>query len=324
MGALTVAVVGGGLAGLTAATELATRGYTVTVFDKGRGPGGRMARRRANTYHFDHGAQYFTVRDPRFRARVAAWEAEGIVAPWPLRLGVVENGVVSAKDNSEPRYVGTPGMNALSKHLADALGVRFGVRIETLARHADGWHLTTTTGDALGPYDIAIVNTPPAQAVPLLAVAPILVEQAASVVMDPCWATMLAFETPLPVAYDGLFINGGPLGWAERNSSKPGRPNGETWVLHGSPDWSRTHLEWEQADIAPLLTAAFFEALSMEAVAPIFQQAHRWRFSIAQNPLGVGALWDADRRIGVCGDWCAKSRVEGAFVSGMALANMIG
>ena len=42
------------------------QGWAVTVFDKGRGPGGRLATRRADDLRFDHGAQYFTARDPRF------------------------------------------------------------------------------------------------------------------------------------------------------------------------------------------------------------------------------------------------------------------
>ena len=43
----TVGVIGAGMAGLACARELAAKGFEVTVFDKGRGLGGRTATRRA-------------------------------------------------------------------------------------------------------------------------------------------------------------------------------------------------------------------------------------------------------------------------------------
>ena len=72
-----ILIIGGGMAGLSAATALAAVGQRIIVLDKGRGPGGRMAARRAEIggeqVGFDHGAQYFTARDPRFQAEVARW-----------------------------------------------------------------------------------------------------------------------------------------------------------------------------------------------------------------------------------------------------------
>lgn len=63
-------------AGMACASALVASGHAVTLFDKGRAPGGRMSSRRAATpageAAFDHGAQYFTVRDPGFAACVEA------------------------------------------------------------------------------------------------------------------------------------------------------------------------------------------------------------------------------------------------------------
>ncbi len=52
----TVAVVGGGISGLNCAARLMSLGYSVEVFDKGRGPGGRASRRRDGGWRFQHGA----------------------------------------------------------------------------------------------------------------------------------------------------------------------------------------------------------------------------------------------------------------------------
>ena len=75
-------IVGAGMAALTAGEALQTRGWKVVLLDKGRRAGGRMATRRIGSSRFDHGAQFFTARDERFRKAVACWEADGWAAPW--------------------------------------------------------------------------------------------------------------------------------------------------------------------------------------------------------------------------------------------------
>jgi renalase len=56
-----IAIIGAGIAGLACAQRLQDGGCSVTLFDKGRGAGGRMATRRVTTpfgeIAFDHGAQ---------------------------------------------------------------------------------------------------------------------------------------------------------------------------------------------------------------------------------------------------------------------------
>jgi ribulose 1,5-bisphosphate synthetase/thiazole synthase len=44
--AMKVAVIGSGISGAVCASTLARNGVSVTIFDSGRGPGGRMSQRR--------------------------------------------------------------------------------------------------------------------------------------------------------------------------------------------------------------------------------------------------------------------------------------
>ena len=105
---LPVAVIGAGLAGLSCATALRAAGLDVQVFDKSRGPAGRMSTRRGEGWSCDHGAQYFTARDPRFQAEVAAWEAAGVAAPWAPRLAVLGGTGGHRPDAGLRRWVGVP------------------------------------------------------------------------------------------------------------------------------------------------------------------------------------------------------------------------
>ncbi len=54
-----------------------------------------------------------------------------------------------------------------------------------------------------------------------------------------------------------------------------------------------------------------------------YATVHRWRHAAADPPLAVGAIHDRESRITLCGDWCKGSRIEDAFLSGLAAADMI-
>ena len=307
---MKIAIIGAGMAGLTCATRLSAAGHEVSVFDKGRGPGGRMASRRVEhggeTFRFDHGAQYFTAREMAFQTQVRAWEADGIVARWP-----------AAKDDA---WVGTPAMNAPIRAMADALGVRFDTRITGLVAERGGWRLVGE-GAPDDRFDAAVVAVPAEQVAPLLAPhMPDFAEDARDVTSEPCWTAMVAFDGKVD-APDTLREEGA-IGWAARNSAKPGRDaEQECWVIQANPRWSRAQLEREAENIGEELLAHFARAVG-DLPPVLFSTAHRWRYAMCEKN-DAGSRWDDAQRIGVCGDWLSGPRVENAFLSGADLATKI-
>jgi renalase len=330
---LAVAVVGAGLAGLMAARTLADHGHHVTVFDKSRRPGGRTAIRRADPFAFDHGAQYFTVRDPRVRRYVDAWIDAGIVAEWTGRIVALEDGKATAHNSttrdSTTRYVGVPGMNAVARHLADGLHLVAHTQITSLARvgssaeGSPGWRLTADSGADWTGFDELVVALPSAQAGDLLATAGIEDAQIRECALAPCWAVLLGFDQSLDVPFDGAFVGSGPLSWIARNNSKPGRPPAESWVLHAGPDWSTEYLEAERETVIADLLAAFESATGLANLNPPHRDAHRWRYALPPKPLTTGCLADPTAHWTICGDWCQGARIEGALLSGQAAAGRI-
>lgn len=305
-------IIGAGMAGLACATRLARNGARVTVLDKGRGPGGRMAARRVEiageTVSFDHGAQYFTARDPAFREAVAQWEQAGVAARWPAA--------------GEEAWVGVPGMNAPIRAMASALDVRWGVRAERLVREGGCWRVEA--GEQSYSATTMIVAVPAEQAAVLLAeIAPDLAALVAGVQSAPCWALMAAFDAPLEFAADCFRSDMAPVSWAARNSAKPGRAGAEAWVIHASPVRSRELVESPKEDVAQTLLADFFAATGIAPVAPLHLDAHRWLYALPQARKGEGARFDAALGLGIAGDWLHSPRVEGAFLSGRALAELV-
>ncbi len=324
-GSPRVLIVGAGVAGLTVAQSLHNSGFTVVVVDKGRAPGGRISSRIADRSGgigpFDHGAQYFTARDPRFLARVKAWLAAGVAAPWDGRIGVAKHGELTPKVGDQPiRYVGVPTMRAIAWHQARMLDVRSETRVTELRRVEGRWHATVDMGDEIEPADAVIVTAPSEQSQSLLSAAPGLAAAAGRVRHAPCWAVMVAFDRAVEVPYDGLFIQDGPLSWVARDSAKPGRPGGDRWVLHAGPVWSESHLDDDPDAVARDLLSSFFATVGLPEVVPVYLTAHRWRYARAEPPIDRGCLFDADLRVGAAGDWAHGARIEGAFLSGLSAA----
>lgn len=318
-----VAVVGAGVSGLTCARTLADHGFPVAVFDKGRGPGGRVSTRRAEPgLSFDHGAQYFTARDPHFVRFVHSWQEQGVVAEWGGRVVRLEAGAV-ADTSPQPRFVGVPGMSAVAGHLAADLAVRRETRVTTLSHTGGTWELADEGGARYGPFEFLVVTVPAPQAAELIGPHR-FVADLASVAMCPCWAALAAFDQRLDVPWDGAFVHGSPLSWVCRNSSKPGRPAGpECWVLHAGPEWSAAHLEETPSAVAARLLAALAGATGVAPPPPAHLSAHRWRYSLGSDAAERRALFDPATGLAVCGDWLAGGRVEGAFLAGAAAAGHV-
>ncbi len=282
---LHIAVVGAGVSGLSAARSLVDAGYKVTVFDKGRGVGGRMATRRVDNYAFDHGAQYFTVKDARFGRYVESWVKDGVVAPWEASIVQAQAGQLETLDTEATRYVAVPSMSALPRHLASSLEVVCRTRVVAAEFVADKWRLGVESGSDVEPFDAVILALTPQQALPLLAQFQALAKRVQAVQFAPCWSAMVTFEHPLDLGIEGAFVKHSDLAWIARNAGKPGRAPHETWVLHATPTWSANHLEDSPEVVSEALLSAFFESTGAAPVQTHHTDAHRWRYAQALNPL---------------------------------------
>lgn len=318
-----VALIGAGLAGLSCATALQQAGIAVQIFDKSRGPAGRMSTRRGEDWACDHGAQYFTARDPRFRAELSRWQAAGVAAPWAPRLKVLGGLASHQPEASLQRWVGLPQMTAPARWLAESLPLAPLSTVSALRRDTAGrWQLQTAEQGWLAQTFSAVLPAVPApQAAALLAPhSPALAALCTQVRMRACWALMLHYEQPLELPFEAAFVNAGPLRWIARNSSKPGRSGVETWLLHAEAEWSEAHLDTPPEQAASLMLQAFAEH---GGPAPARWTAHRWRYADSAPALDLGCAWQAQNGLGLCGDWLNGGKVEGAWLSGLALAQAL-
>lgn len=334
-----VAIIGAGIAGIACARTLAQAGMHVTVFEKSRGCGGRMSTRRSPFGDFDHGAQYFTMRDPRFEAALAT--TAGTIKRWSANTVRVmdANGQVLATTGrpNDAHWVPVPGMNALVKAWATPLqdgsipgcDVKLQTRVTQLEKVHGKWCLQVENGEQQQGFDHVVLAIPSAQAQTLLADSGLMPDwqsKIADVLVDPCWTLMLAY----PQASQPGLSHLGPhwnvarsthhrISWVARESSKPGRSAIERWTVQASPQWSQEHVDDAPDRVIAKLTKAFGEITGIR-VTPSHAEVHRWLYAQTRRPLGQPFLHDATQQVSVCGDWCLGNRVESGFISGLELA----
>ena len=320
-----IAVIGTGLAGLLCGRILMDHGLTVQSFDKSRRVGGRACTRDCGDgWRFDHGAQYFTIRDPLLQPYLNSWIQDGHVGRWNGRIVSIEPDRTVRNVAEMDRFVGTPSMQSLGQHLSDGQAVTLEAEIAQVMRGKDRYRIFSKLGNDLGEFDIVLWNCPPIQVKTML---PELCEwssQLNDVEMLPCWAVMLALNEPWDLPWDGAFINDGSLGWMARDSSKPNRVSAkETWVLHSTVAWAKDNLNETKENVIAKLIAEAERITGSKIPGLRTSSAHRWMYSRPAQALPCKSLWDEGNRLGACGDWCGGPRVEGAIQSGISLAGRV-
>lgn len=302
-------IVGAGISGLLLARALRAAGQTVVVLEKSRGVGGRMATKRVGETSFDQGAQFFTARTPEFGRLVETWVQGGVAAAWP--------------GTAHRRWIGAPAMTAVPKALAEGLDVRREAKVVAAQRRGDGgWDLAIEGQPAVAAGRL-LLTCPAPQALALLAAGGTVLpaELAAALgrlTYHPCLALLAVLRGPSAVPAEGVAPEAGPLRWIADNVRKGvarGVPAAVT--LHAVPEYSVRHYATPEADVAAELLAAAAPWLG----APVAATAlHRWKFSEPAATHPEPCVWRPELGLGFAGDAFGGPKVEGAALSGLALA----
>lgn len=341
-----VAIIGAGLSGLACATALVADGIRVTVFDKGRGPGGRMSTKRRPDAQLDLGAQTFTVSDERFEQEVDQWQAAGCARVWPKKLYKASPTGWQSHHDGHVRYSGAPSMNAIPRHLANALNdtglatLHTATSVTALRRDTDSWYLDATGNPgrddafthAFGPFSHVVVSVPSPQAAAL--VTPwddALAARCHAIQQRACWSAFAVFERPLPLIpgvddhWQMAQVDHPALRLVSRNQTKPGREDAYEGVsLVASLQWSEEHLEMSAEQVVSHLMDALKGLFPAPVRLPETRDsgAHRWRYSepaVQDSDARLADYLQGDTGLSLCGDNLRQGRVEDAWLSGHRL-----
>ncbi len=320
-------IVGAGISGLLAAHELQNAGWRVTVLDKGRGVGGRMATRRVGDGNFDHGTQFFTVRGERFESLVNEWLEAGVVEEW-TRGFADATGERSA--DGHPRYRGAEGMVSIPKHLARDVDVRGGQRAVGVRQQDDGWNVVCKSGLEVSGA-VLLLTAPAPQALELAESGGYRVpgasrEQLVGISYDPCIALMALLEEPPTGVPEpgGMQIKGEPLDWIGDNQQK-GISKSPGVTIHAGPQWSREHYDAAEDELSRKLLSIAGDQLGPNIAPRVVETSvARWRYSWVTNAhpepyLATGG----EPELVFAGDGFGQPKVEGAAISGLSAADYL-
>ncbi len=313
-------VIGAGISGLTVARELHDAGKQVLVVEKGRGFGGRMATRRHGKARFDHGAQYFTVRTPRFQKLVDRCLEAGVIKTWFHKMPQ------DTAPAGHPRYVGINGISDLGKYLAEGLDVRRGQRVENLSFLGGVWQLETDV-DTRYEAKHLVVSAPAPQALKLLETAQIVyaddatLEAFASIAYAKGLAVMCVLDGPSGLPdFGGMKTDNAPLAWLADNQMKGISPEVPAVTLHSTPEFAAEH--WDSPDEVrgPALIAAAKPFLKSGVSEYI---CHRWGCTLPLTSYPADFWASPQVPLVFAGDSFGGQRVEGAVTSGFAAADYL-
>lgn len=307
---MDIAIIGAGLAGAVLAQSLRKAGHAVTIFEKSRGAGGRMATRRTDCFAFDHGAPSFTAQSDRFRAYLEPLIAQKLVAPWHGRFSGLA---------ADERFVAVPAMNALAKALVAGATLRTQVQVAPIEEpHV----LCDADGNPLGRFDWIVSTAPGPQTAALFGdLAPVAL---APDHITGAFTTMLGFAHAHDPGWDMAEADDQVIASMIRNSAKPGRTGGTTsFVTHARSDWSQTRIDHAPDAVQPLIVGAFTRLTGIDAGASAYVTTHRWRYAHANAGMAEGCIFAPEVGLAACGDWCIGGGVEAAFHSAITLADRL-
>jgi renalase len=321
-------IVGAGLAGLLAAHRLQGAGIDVTLLEQAPGVGGRMATQRVEFPKFapavfDHGAQFFTVREQRFQSLVDKWRADSKVRLWSRGFATGDGSYYA---DGHPRYCGSSGMSAIPQRLAQGSNCHLGAVVSSVEQYQDGWQALMANGGS--HWAEALILTPPVpQSLGLLDAGTFKLPGAArrvleSITYEPCIALMLLLDGPGGIPEPGgMWPLGEPIAWLADNHRKGISPRPGAITIHAGPDFSSERWNTDDQIISRELTTTAADWLQ---AAVVFSQVHRWRYS---KPIRTHSEPYLAIQTGApllfAGDAFAGPRVEGAALSGLAAADWL-
>lgn len=298
---MSVAIVGSGISGTTAANYLTTRGIQVTVFSDG--PGRLMTRTLGDGHVYDRGC-------PCLPMSLDSEDMPLWVAPKFATLDA-QTRILEYENDRVMGVVGYPGLRPEVTHVeayVDSIRRRLG-RISINGSYE---------------YDSVLVATPP-RAARLLSNGMIIAAKAATVRTTACFVA--GFLVPDKVArgipFDAASIfNSSVVQWVSNESSKPDRDVEDSeqtcWTVHSTHTWARASRDKPHDQVIAEMGQELCSLVGMRPMQIDEYSIKYWNTAqCTQNaPPEKGFIVDEDGFY-YCGDWCSEQGgIEGAIDSG--------
>ncbi|MEX1062798.1 MAG: FAD-dependent oxidoreductase [Balneolaceae bacterium] len=336
---MKIGIIGAGIAGLAAGKELSLAGNEVTIIEKNREAGGRLATFAGggNTLSkFDYGISYFTADTPAFRGFVSELLEKELLKIWGDNIWQYDgNKLLQINPDSlgHPKYAAPEGLGGIGKYLSRWSDI-------TTAQPAGGltylganrgrkraWMVNLTNFNTF-EADAVIVATPAPEAYGILLTAQDeietmkLIREIDEINYDPAYVLMADYGDILPPEWDAVLCNDPVIRFVTNENSKRQDLPGTALVIQATGDFSRSHRE-EAPQVVSEKILRHLQTIAGEwSAAPKWQHLHFWKFfrprSVINRPFMETAFDDAP--LAVVGDYFEGNQLDSAYSSGLKLA----
>jgi len=340
---MVIGIIGAGISGLIAGRELAKHGHDVTILEKSRGYGGRMATRYAGKEQetkLDHGLSYFTADSPEFQSFSAELLKKGLIKRWGAEFGFYDGIKLYEKNpnkEKKPTFTAVDGMNSIGKYLGRWVDVKTETLVGGLTYIGShrtkkrSWMINLTAGNTF-EADAVIIATPAPQAYGLLQTstdetnALKIIREIDEVNYAPCYTLMTGYGDREIPDWEGVLCNSGALQFISNEATKKSGGQECSLVTQATPGFTR-HLYGKYGKDESVIKKELLNHLSGIvggwASSPEWSQLHYWRYSRAQKVLNAPyfELEMDDAPLALVGDYFDGNSVDSAFCSGYKLAH---
>jgi len=323
---MKIAIIGAGISAITIAKNLKEIAE-VSLFEKSRAVGGRMALRSSAPYEFDHGAQFFIAKGSNFKKFIRPLIKNNIIKRWDACFAeFIGNKLLrtTSWDAEYPHYVGVPGMNAIAEYLSKELNVKLNTKVSKVVKNTvNNWELFDDHSNNLGKFDWVISTAPAIQSAEIL---PQFFKYHNDLIdrkMVGCFSLMLGFKKPIPLLWNATMIREEDISWVSINSSKPDRGKAFSMLIHSTNAWAEKHLSDDSQSVISYLNKETSRIIGHDTNNADHIDLHAWRYANISKQTKSDLLIDYDIRIAACGDWLTHGRVENAFEAGFMMAREI-
>jgi len=316
---MEIVVIGAGISGCSCARTLSDAGHSVTVVEKGRGVGGRMATRRMNGARIDHGAQFFTARDPRLQNINQKWLNEKRVVKWYDRVPGLDD------IPSDMRYRGRTGMTGPAKSLTQNCSLALNFFVERIERKKK-WKIEEREGEGrVLEADQLVITIPSVQMLDLLKRSGVdlgtdTMNRLQEIRHTKCLAVLGILDRSSSLLHPGAVTKPVPdVDWLSDNQVK-GISALPAITLHATSNFSEKNWDVEDTLWAPGLLESVEGILEAKVSKWV---SHRWGFAKPVQTFGANYFHQPELGLTLAGDGFGGERIERACLSGLEAAGAI-
>jgi predicted NAD/FAD-dependent oxidoreductase len=340
-----IAIIGAGMAGLAAAQRLTQHGHRVTVYEKSRGVGGRVATRRVDGCRFDHGAQY--IKAPTLELQTLVHAIPGITnIGMPVWTFDEKNRLTPGDpvQNAEPKWVWPTGVNALGKALAEGVEIRFQMELQRIERHGTRYSLFANDNGQIGNADVVLITAPAPQTKQIIEASSIepalqttLAKELGHTTYRCCITMTLGYAIRPQTPWYALVNTDRrhPISWLACEHYKPGYAPTQVGLIVAqmSDKWSRTR--WDVISKGTLLASEFpgtvhevhsyvQQLLGSDPGTARWADVQRWRYALPDRGCNTAVLNSSRSGLYFAGDYVVgQGRAHLAIENGWEIAEQM-